>query len=316
MSEIKEKTVQTGITVGLPRALLYYRYAALWKEFFAVLGVQTVVSKPTSRKTIDEGTALAIDETCLSAKIYMGHVKELIGKCDYILVPRIHSYGHNREFCTKFHALYDVTVNTFRRQPQKFISYNVDFYEKKDEQTAFIEMGQELGFSVKDSKKAYERAKKAEIKKLKSDIQKAEQAYKSDKIKVLIAAHSYVIKDAYLGSTVLDFLRRNDVEPIRADLVDRDEALRASGVISPTCKWQVNREILGSIDLHKEKIDGIILLSAFPCGPDSMVNEMISRRIKGIPVLNMVLDGQNGTAGVETRLESFIDIIRFKEGRL
>ncbi len=47
-----------------------------------------------------------------------------------------------------------------------------------------------------------------------------------------------------------------------------------------------------------------------------MVNELIARRVKGIPLLNLVLDSQTGTAGVETRLESFIDIIRFKEGNL
>ena len=43
-----------------------------------------------------------------------------------------------------------------------------------------------------------------------------------------------------------------------------------------------------------------------------MVNELIVRRVKGMPILNLVLDSQSGTAGVETRLESFIDIIRFK----
>ena len=63
-------------------------------------------------------------------------------------------------------------------------------------------------------------------------------------------------------------------------------------------------------------VDGIILLSAFPCGPDSMVNELVTRRVKGVPLLNLVLDSQTGTAGVETRLESFIDIIRFKKGAL
>ena len=73
---------------------------------------------------------------------------------------------------------------------------------------------------------------------------------------------------------------------------------------------------MGSIALHRDQVDGIILLSAFPCGPDAMVNELLVRRLKGIPVLNMVLDGQSGTAGVETRLESFVDIIRFKEGSL
>ena len=53
-----------------------------------------------------------------------------------------------------------------------------------------------------------------------------------------------------------------------------------------------------------------------PCGPDSMVNEMIIRKFKGIPILNIVLDDQDGTAGLETRLESFIDILKFKGGEL
>ena len=47
-----------------------------------------------------------------------------------------------------------------------------------------------------------------------------------------------------------------------------------------------------------------------------MVNEMIVREFRDIPVLNLVVDGQNGTAGVETRLESFVDILRFKKGDL
>ena len=61
-----------------------------------------------------------------------------------------------------------------------------------------------------------------------------------------------------------------------------------------------------------ERIDGIIILSTFPCGPDSMVNEIVIRRVKDKPILNLILDGQEGTAGLETRLESFIDIIKYK----
>lgn len=68
--------------------------------------------------------------------------------------------------------------------------------------------------------------------------------------------------------------------------------------------------------MHREKTDGIILLTAFPCGPDSMVNEIITREFQDIPILALVLDTQNGTAGIETRLESFIDILRSKKGGL
>ena len=44
-----------------------------------------------------------------------------------------------------------------------------------------------------------------------------------------------------------------------------------------------------------------------------MVNEMIIRRVKDRPILNLLLDSQDGSAGVDTRLESFIDIIRFRK---
>ncbi len=47
-----------------------------------------------------------------------------------------------------------------------------------------------------------------------------------------------------------------------------------------------------------------------------MVNDMIIRKFHGIPILNIVLDDQDGTAGLETRLESFIDILKFKGGNL
>ena len=125
-----------------------------------------------------------------------------------------------------------------------------------------------------------------------------------------------MVEDPYIGRAVTGYLKKSGVIPIRADVVDRDEALKWSQDISLTCKWEMSREIVGSIVMHSDKVDGIILLSAFPCGPDSMVNELIARRVKRVPMLNLVLDSQSGTAGIETRLESFIDIIRFKGGQL
>ena len=165
-------------------------------------------------------------------------------------------------------------------------------------------------------RKAYKTAKKAEQTQYKRLVRAQEQLYKADGLKILIAAHSYVVEDPYIGKTVTAYLKKAGAIPIRADLVDREEAIKRSGELSYTCKWEMSREIVGSIVMHYDKVDGIILLSAFPCGPDSMVNELIARRVKRVPMLNLVLDSQSGTAGIETRLESFIDIIRFKGGQL
>ena len=305
------------ITIGLPRAMLYYRYRTLWRVFFQELGMETVVSAPTDREILERGTALAIDEACLSLKIYLGHVAALVGKCDYILAPRVSNFGRHRSFCTRFEALPDLVRNVFRGEKQKWISYEVDEEMKRaGEEDALVELGRSLGCSAKAAKRAYKAAKKAELAEHKARVQKQEQLCRREGMKVLIAAHSYVAEDPYMGRAVTDYLKRSGVIPLRADLTDRDGALKHSRELSPTCKWELNREILGGIALRRGEVDGIILLSAFPCGPDAMVNELITRRVKGVPMLNLVLDSQSGTAGVETRLESFIDIIRFQEGKL
>ena len=303
-------------TIGLPRAMLYYRYRTLWQTFFRELEIPVVTSPLTDRSILEQGTALAIDEACLSLKIYLGHVAALVRKCDYILIPRISSFGHHRNMCTRFEALPDLTQTVFRDSGQKFLTYDVDELSKHSEEAAFLDLGRSVGCPPKAVKRAYQRAKKADLAQHKAEVQAQEALFRQEGLKILIAAHSYVAEDPCMGKPVTDYLRGAGVLPLRADLVDREGALKRSRDLSPTCKWEINREILGGIVQHRADVDGMILLSAFPCGPDAMVNELILRRVKGIPILNLVLDSQSGAAGVETRLESFIDIIRFKEGLL
>ncbi len=307
---------QKPLVIGLPAAMLYDRYEVLWKAFFSGLGMKGIVSRPTNKAMMEEGSSLAIDEACLSTKIYLGHIQSLIGKCDYILVPRISNFGLHRNMCTKFESLYDVVCNVFRDTNQKFIAYNVDVLQKIDEEKGFVDLGIALGFSKKAAEQAYKKAKKTESELWKKAVKEEEQLYKKEGIKVLLVAHSYIMEDAYIGKPIKEYLKSMGVTAIRADVVDRKEARKLSAKVSPTLKWELSRELMGSIQMHKDKVDGMILISAFPCGPDSMVNEMIIRRYKGIPILNIVVDNQDGTAGLETRLESFTDILKMKRGEL
>ncbi len=302
--------------IGLPRALLYYRYRTLWKTFFEQLGLETTVSGPTSRKTLDEGAELAPDESCLSVKIFLGHVKELAGTCDYILIPRMVNFGPQRSMCVRFASLYDLTRNLFRDSGQKFLAYDINVVEGTDERAAILEMGKSLGFQAGEVKRAYAAGKKAEEAEWRERVKRQERLCKTDGIKILLCAHSYVIEDPYIGKVIPGYLKSMGVTPIRADIVDRDAALKKSRELSPTCKWEFSREILGGTVQRLNQVDGVILVSAFPCSPDAMVDDLLLRRLHGLPVLSLVLDGQDGSAGVETRLESFIDIIRFKGGTL
>ncbi len=51
---------------------------------------------------MDAGSHYAIDENCLSSKLFFGHVSALEGKCDAVFVPRIANYGKDGVMCSRF----------------------------------------------------------------------------------------------------------------------------------------------------------------------------------------------------------------------
>lgn len=300
--------------VGIPRGLLYYKFHVLWETFFDELGIEYIVSPKTNKDIIRRGNMQAIDEACLSSKIYMGHVDYLIDKCDYLFIPRIASLGSHKDIvCSKFQAIYDVINNTYRKENIKILFYNIDIENKESELKAFLKMGKFLGKNKALTLKAYYVAKQAEKTAKMLEVNNQMQVLKSNKLKILIVAHPYNVYDEFIGRPIIDILHELDCEAIIGAVVDEKKAREKAKMISATLPWTFNKELVGSIAIYKDQVDGIILASSFPCGPDSLVNEMIIRRFKEKPIINLTLDIQEGTAGLETRLESFVDIIRLQK---
>ena len=65
--------------------------------------------------------------------------------------------------------------------------------------------------------------------------------------------------------------------------------------------------------LFQNKVDGIIIISSFPCGPDSLSNELAIRKVKNIPILKLIFEDFNSDIGIITRLESYFDILKAKK---
>lgn len=302
--------------IGIPRALLYYRYHILWDVFFRELGIETVTSPPTNKAILDAGSRYSIDENCLSSKLFFGHISALEGKCDAVFVPRIANFGRDGVLCSRFEALYDMSTNTFREHNLKFLTCNVDIRQGRRELRAYTELAGELGKSEREAKAAYKKARAAWDADRAKQIKREEKKLSDPRIRILVVGHGYNLYDKYIGLPILQNIKRLDAVPICADRVDWESARVDSAAVCERVPWIMSRELLGAIAKFHDEIDGIILLTAFPCGPDSMVNEMIIRRIKDRPILNLLLDSQDGSAGIETRLESFIDIIRFRKEML
>lgn len=296
------------IKIGIPRGFLYYRNYILWKNFFEGIGCTLILSPVTNKTIIDDGKNLSVDESCLPSKIYMGHIKYLSDKCDYILIPRICNYGKGNRVCMKFNGIYDVVRNVF--PDIKILDYNIDHVKFRYEMFGFIKIGFKLNRNLFKIIYSYIKAKNKERKYNVSLIQSQISILKSNKLKILIVAHPYVIYDEYLGKTILDYFKDNGIDVLYGDRLDKKESISYAEDFSDTLYFLYSKEIIGSAFYYKSAVDGIIFLSSFPCGPDSLVNELAIRKLDGIPCINITVDESSATSGLITRLESFIDIIK------
>lgn len=213
------------------------------------------------------------------------------------------------QVCTNFNALYDLTNNLF--DDIEIINYNVDLKEKEPVLLGFLKMGEKLGFSYIKSYKAYKYAEKISMmKRIKKEQEQEKLLANNDNIKILIAGHPYNIYDDLIGKTVTNYLTKENINLIYSDRIDHkliDEECRK---LSTDIHWTHSKEVMASVNYYKDKVDGIILISSFPCGPDSLSNELISRKIKDIPVITLIFEDLNSEVGIITRLESFIDILK------
>lgn len=307
--------------IGIPRAGMYYRNGVLWEAFFRALGAEYAVSPPTNKSILEQGAAIMADESCLASKIYMGHVRWLLDRCDTLFIPWLSNFGDYGINCTRFRAFPAMTENLFRDRSPSVLTYAVDYSGTQDmkhagdEETAFVSMAGALGKSKRQVREAYRAAREEADRDFAEKIGQTERLADGGGKKILLVGHDYCLYDAYIGEPVLKALEKYGVTVIDANRTDRDRAQRDFLQLSDgTLPWIVSRELLGGIVRYRGRADGIVLLTGFPCGPDSVVNEVVRREVGDLPILYLLLDGQDGTAGVETRIESFIDILTFREG--
>jgi len=295
------------MTIGIPRALAYYRYGTLWETFFQELDIAYIVSDETTEAHLTSGTGQAVDESCLPLKLYMGHAYTLLDRCDMLLVPRLQRLGKRDEFCVRFWGLPDTVRATFEGIP--LLTYERTSGSPGAGKRAFLQMAKSLGKNSRIAAQAY---RFAQSQQRDADFRRFAQnrpLLRAHVPKILVAAQSYISCDKRLGGTVADLLRSLGAAPIFIDGWDRGARLAAGNQISTDLYWILNREILGAIHLARKQVDGILLLTAFPCGSDCLANELVLRRIKDPPVIQILLDEHQSHEGLATRLESFLDMI-------
>ena len=296
------------IKIGIPRALTYYRYGVLWKNFFENLNCNVVLSPETNHEILKLGINNTIDESCLSYKIYIGHVLYLSEKCDYILVSRICDYGKKDKVCTRLNGTFDNIRNLIDKD--KILDYDIEHTKHKYEFFGLFKLG--FKFTKNPIKIIYsyllakEKQKKYNINKHNEEKNKLLKPNK----KILVISHFYNIKDKFISNYIIKYLDNAGITPIFSSNLDKKIATKFSEYFSNTLYWKYSKEMIGSLYYYKYQIDGIIFISTYPCGIDSLVNNLAIYKNKDLPILNLLIDENITELSLETKLESFIDIIK------
>jgi len=318
-----------GIRVGIPRGLLYYYYYPLWEKFFRSLGVELVLSNRTSRPVFDRGVVLASDETCLPVKVFYGHVESLRDQqVDYIFLPRMVSMEKGTYLCPKLLGFPEVVTALMPDLPPVLTAnFNLRKSEK-DLEAAMVDLGKQLKFSAGAVRKAISRAREAqaEFERLLQSGQEFELAVKgrgrnlagqAQKLKIGFLGHAYLLYDTFTSVDIIAKLHKMGVQVVTPEGVDPRDIETELISLPKQVFWSHSKRILGAGYKmgSSPQIDGVIHLTCFGCGPDSMVGDMVERscRRTGKPFMMLTLDEHTGEAGVVTRLEAFIDMLKRRD---
>lgn len=325
--------------IGIPRAMSFYNNYPFFFGFFTDLDIEIVLSDKTTKKTLSNGASLVVSETCLPVKVFVGHVLNLLDKgVDTIFIPSIQSIAPKIYNCSKIRGLPDLIRNVVKRD---FTIVDATF-DKSEKNQGFYEFLKETvaPFGITDEKRI-KKASKAGWKVYNNfkimtasgmDYKQAmnyalqgkvfiSQEAKEYPISVALVSHAYNIYDEKISMKIFDKLRAMDVKVYSALQLTKEQMEEGINTLEQTTYWANEHEITGCAGhyLKDNKIDGIVVLTAFGCGPDSLMVERIIRKSKQFnkPILNLTIDEHTGEAGFITRLEAFVDMLyRKKRARI
>lgn len=321
--------------VGIPRAMSYYNFFPFWFGFFEALGIEVIISSKTTKETMSRGSALVVSETCLPVKVYVGHVLELLDKgLDKIFIPSIQSIGHKIYNCSKIRGLPDLIKNVVRKD---FTIIDATF-DKSEKGRGLYEFLKEAvkPFGITDEKRIKSASKSGwrvfnNFKIMLNsgiDFEKALKFAREGKvviaenqkeypIKVAVVSHSYNLYDERISMKIFDKLEKMDVKAYTANSISEEHLMEGISNLESKLYWANEFEMTGAAGhyLRDNKIDGIIAINAFGCGPDSIMIERIQRFARKFnkPFLNLSVDEHTGEAGFITRLEAFTDMLYRKK---
>ncbi len=299
--------------IGIPRAFSIYTLWPFYSWFFHTLGIEIKLSKDICH----EGIARTEGSYCFPAEIAHGAVQDIVNSnVDYIFVPHYRDmkgyedHGH-ANFCPITQALPYYIRKAFPEiSEERFITPVISFkYGLEKALESFIEMGNLLGINKSEIENAFKVAneKQEEFfqKYKKLGVEALERAEKADHpvIAVLGRPYNAFTRDANMGIPLKFTSRGYSVIPYDMLPYEKEN-------IFDNMYWYYGQQDMKAAVLIKNvKNLFITYITNFSCAPDSFILHYIKWTMGTKPFLILELDSHSADAGIDTRIEAFLDII-------
>ncbi|MEO0020026.1 MAG: acyl-CoA dehydratase activase-related protein [candidate division WOR-3 bacterium] len=288
--------------IGLPRALLYYRYGRLWESFLAELGAEVVISRKTDEAILENGLACVSSEVCLPIKIVAGHIIELKDQVDAIFFPRLDSLRHGLYACPKMIGIVDV-ARMLLNDKVRLIAPTI----KGGFARAHLLAGLKICSNPLKVWQAWRRAREVQVKAKVNDSQPQPLPIPT----VGLISHFYNLGDEFISGAIIRTFKENGYRIVTKEDLPQEILMNQDG-FAGKIRWVYERELFNAFEYFLDKVDGFCMAVSMGCGPDSIVAEFMRERAQAaqVPFLLLVIDEHTGTAGIVTRVEAFVELMR------
>ena len=298
--------------VGVPLAFSIYSIWPFYSWFFHTLGIKVKLST----RIAPEGIAKLESSYCFPAEIAHGAIQDVIDTgVDFVFLPLFRDMPTLEKVractCPLTQGLPFYARHAFGLSDDKMLRPLVAFGTGLEEsRRSFMDMAERLGFSRSDGSRAfdagilhYERFNAAYRELGKKVLQEVEQHPDRVTIALLGRPYNAFTRDANMGIP-RKFISQG-VTVIPFDMIFEDSA-----EIPPNNYWYYGQQNMKAVRQVK-KIDNLYLawISNFSCAPDSFMLHYVRWMMGEKPYLVLEIDSHTADAGLDTRIEAFLDIV-------
>jgi predicted nucleotide-binding protein (sugar kinase/HSP70/actin superfamily) len=266
--------------------------------------MKPVVSRPSTTRTVERASQISETEHCLPNKLFDAHLAELVGKVDMVFVPRVLSTIKKHISCPKFGPLPDAARADIAGGTE-VLSIDIDENKSPLSRTLLL-LGKKLSIQKSKTLSAIKSAFGA----MESANEKMVRLNKKKgKPRFLIIGHPYTIHDNFIAGSILNKMESMGLE---VELMSFEDETPGKSYIL----WGISNKIYHKINtLSSEDYEGVIQITVFNCGCDSMMIESYRQLIKdkNVPYMYLMVDEHLAQSGVDTRVEAFIDSLRWRK---